>query len=145
VLDRCDQAGCHGPSKNLVQNGSLEILRKANSHATEPECFEQGGANTRGNDARWRVTGDAHSGAVAERVDVTRWNGGDRKLVLTQRLSEQSCLASVTPGRSYSMSAWYKGDWAVSGPSQTKVSIATYYRNASGSWVYWQSNQASGI
>ena len=35
---------------------------------------------------------------------------------------------------------WYKGNWTFSGASPTKVSIATYYRNASGSWVYWQSS-----
>ena len=38
------------------------------------------------------------------------------------------------------MWAWYKGSWASSGRSATKVSIATYYRNAAGSWVYWQSS-----
>ena len=38
------------------------------------------------------------------------------------------------------MWAWYKGSWAFSGPSPTKVSITTYYRNAAGAWVYWQSS-----
>jgi hypothetical protein len=123
---------------NLVQNPSLEKLRAAGS--SEPACFQQAGANVAGNSATWSLTSDAHSGAVAERVDVANWTGGDRKLVLTQRGSEQSCLAAVTPGRTYSMWAWYKGSWTFSGPSPTKVSIATYYRNASGSWVYWQSS-----
>jgi hypothetical protein len=59
---------------------------------------------------------------------------------MTQRLSEQSCLAAVTPGKTYSMWAWYKGSWPVYGLSPTKVSIATYYRNAAGSWVFWQSS-----
>jgi peptidoglycan/xylan/chitin deacetylase (PgdA/CDA1 family) len=123
---------------NLVQNPSLERLRATGS--SEPACFQQAGANVAGNSAAWSLTSDAHSGSVAERVDVTNWTGGDRKLVLTQRGSEQSCLGAVTPGRTYSMWAWYKGSWAFSGPSPTKVSIATYYRNASGSWVYWQSS-----
>ena len=38
------------------------------------------------------------------------------------------------------MWVWYKGAWAFSGPSPTKVSIATYYRNAAGAWVYCQSS-----
>lgn len=123
---------------NLVQNPSLEKLRSSTS--SEPVCFQQAGAGVAGNSAAWSLTSDAHSGSAAERVDVTNWTGGDRKLVPTQRGSEQSCLAAVTPGRTYSMWVWYKGSWAFSGPSPTKVSIATYYRNASGSWVYWQSS-----
>jgi hypothetical protein len=38
------------------------------------------------------------------------------------------------------MWVWYKGNWSWSGSSPTKVSIATYYRNAAGAWVYWQSS-----
>ncbi len=125
---------------NLVQNPSLEALRPVNSTVREPLCFEQGAASGDGNTARWTLTTDAHSGTVAERVDVTNWTAGDRKLVLTQRKAEQSCLATVTPGRAYSMWAWYKGSWAYSGPSPTKVSIVSYYRNAAGTWVFWQSS-----
>jgi peptidoglycan/xylan/chitin deacetylase (PgdA/CDA1 family) len=122
---------------NLVQNSSLERLRASGS---EPTCFQQAGASTAGNTATWSLTTDAHSGTAAERVDVTNWTSGDRKLVLTQRQSEQSCLGAVAPGRTHTMWAWYKGAWAFSGPSPTKVSIATYYRNAAGAWVYWQSS-----
>jgi peptidoglycan/xylan/chitin deacetylase (PgdA/CDA1 family) len=125
---------------NLVQNPSLETLRPAKSPAGEPLCFQQGGASVASNSASWTLTSDAHSGAVAERVDATNWTAGDRKLVLTQRQAEQSCLAAVTPGRTYSMWVWYKGNWAFSGPSPTKVSLASYYRNAAGAWVYWQSS-----
>jgi peptidoglycan/xylan/chitin deacetylase (PgdA/CDA1 family) len=125
---------------NLVQNPSLETLRATASPSTEPVCFQQAGASVASNAAGWSLTNDAHSGSVAARVDVSNWTAGDRKLVLTQRQSEQSCLASVTPGKSYSMWVWYKGNWAFSGPSPTKVSIATYYRNAAGAWVYWQSS-----
>jgi peptidoglycan/xylan/chitin deacetylase (PgdA/CDA1 family) len=122
---------------NLVQNASLERLTNS-SPAAEPVCFQQAGANVASNIANWSLTSDAHSGAVAERVDVPSWTGGDRKLVLTQRQSQASCLAAVSPGHSYSMWVWYKGGWAYSGASPTKVSIATYYRNSAGSWVFWQ-------
>ena len=53
---------------NLVHNGSLETLRAASSPASEPVCFQQGGANVAGNPATWALTSDAHSGTVAERV-----------------------------------------------------------------------------
>jgi peptidoglycan/xylan/chitin deacetylase (PgdA/CDA1 family) len=125
---------------NLLQNPSLETLRPTSSQTSEPACFQLAGANVTANAALWSLTSDAHSGAVAERVDVTNWTGGDRKLVTTQRASEQSCLGAVTPGRTYSMWAWYKGSWPVIGSSLTRVSIATYYRNAAGSWIYWQSS-----
>jgi peptidoglycan/xylan/chitin deacetylase (PgdA/CDA1 family) len=125
---------------NLVQNPSLETLRATKTPAAEPACFQQAGASVTANSSSWTLTSDAHAGVVAERVDVTSWTGGDRKLVMTQRQSEQSCLTTVVPGRSYSMWVWYKGNWTFSGASPTKVSIATYYRNASGSWVYWQSS-----
>jgi peptidoglycan/xylan/chitin deacetylase (PgdA/CDA1 family) len=127
-------------SSNLVQNPSLETLRAQNAPAAEPACFQQAGASTASNTATWSLTNDAHSGSVAEQVNITSWTGGDRKLVLTQRTSEKSCLATVTPGRTYSMWVWYKGSWAYSGASPTKVSIATYYRNAAGTWIYWQSS-----
>jgi peptidoglycan/xylan/chitin deacetylase (PgdA/CDA1 family) len=128
-------------SGNLVQNASLETLPTTNlTPASEPVCFQQAGANVASNVASWSLTSDAHSGSVAEQVNVTSWSGGDRKLVLTQRQSQASCLAAVTPGKTYSMWVWYKGSWAYSGANPTKVSIATYYRNSAGTWVFWQAS-----
>jgi hypothetical protein len=125
---------------NLVQNPSLETLRAKSTPAAEPVCFQQGGANVASHIATWSLTSDAHSGSVAERVDITSWTAGDRKLVLTQRTSEASCLAAVAPGHTYSMWVWYKGSWAYSGSAPTKVSIVTYYKNSSGVWTYWQAS-----
>jgi hypothetical protein len=123
---------------NLVRNPSLEQLRATNTPAAEPVCFQQGGANVAAHIAKWAITSDARTGSVAENVVVSNSTGGDRKLVLTQRQSEASCLAAVTPGRTYSMWVWYKGNWTFHGTGSAKVSIVTYYKNASGSWVYWQ-------
>ena len=84
---------------------------------------------------------------LAKEQEITSLNhrnqlleGEVEKLVLTQRASEKACLAAVTPGRTYSMWVWYKGSWAFSGASPTKVSLATYYRNSAGTWIYWQSS-----
>jgi peptidoglycan/xylan/chitin deacetylase (PgdA/CDA1 family) len=123
---------------NLVQNASLETLRAGNSPAREPVCFQQAGASPQSRIANWSLTNNAHSGNWAETVSVTSWQAGDAKLVLTQRQSEASCLAAVTPGARYSLWVWYTGSWNYSGTNPTKVSIATYYRNPSGAWVYWQ-------
>lgn len=124
------------PANNMVTNADLEKVR-AGGPAAEPVCFQQGGASVASHVASWSLTSDAHSGNVAERVDVSNWAAGDRKLVLTQRGSEKNaCLAAVTPGQNLGFWVWYKGTWG----SSTKVSIATYYQNASGVWTYWQAS-----
>jgi len=125
------------PTKgNLVKNPSLEQVR-GSGPTTEPRCLQQGGAPSPSNVASWSITSDAHSGKVAQRVDVTNWSGGDRKLVVSQRDSEASCLASVKPGTTYSAWVWYQGSWSYAGDSPTKVSIAAYYRDSTGKWTYW--------
>jgi peptidoglycan/xylan/chitin deacetylase (PgdA/CDA1 family) len=135
-------------SLNLIQNPSLELLGKAagnsgntTSDGNEPLCFQQAGAGVGGNIANWSMTTDAHSGNLAQRVDVSNWISGDRKAVITQRASQQACLAAVTPGKTYSMWVWYKGQFLDQGVGMTKVSIATYYRTGTGGnavWNYWQ-------
>lgn len=137
-------------SLNLVQNSSLEALHgvsvapngTTSTDGKEPVCFQQAGSGPAGNTASWSLTNDAHSGNYAEAINVSGWTGGDRKLVVTQRGSESTCLAPVVPGKSYSMWAWYKGNFTDVGSSPTKVSIATYYRTGSGAgavWNFWQS------
>jgi peptidoglycan/xylan/chitin deacetylase (PgdA/CDA1 family) len=139
-----------GPSLNLVQNPSLEQFRGVSiapngtttTDGKEPICFQQAGANVNGTTATWSLTSDAHSGSYAEKVSVSSWTSGDRKLVLSQRGAESNCLAAVTPGKTYSLWVWYKGNFPDTGPGATKVSIATYYRTGPGNnptWNYWQS------
>jgi peptidoglycan/xylan/chitin deacetylase (PgdA/CDA1 family) len=127
-------------SGNLVSNPSLETLPANVTPASEPVCFQQAGANVASNVATWSLTSAAHTGSVAEQVNVTNWTAGDRKLVMTQRQSQSSCLAVVTPGKTYSMWVWYTGSWPYQGATPTKVSIVTYYRNSAGTWVTWQAS-----
>jgi peptidoglycan/xylan/chitin deacetylase (PgdA/CDA1 family) len=134
---------------NRVSNPSLEQLpggAQLGSNAS-PVCWQQGGYGT--NSKTWSLTNDAHSGNIAENLTMTNWVSGDGKLVLTQRQSQTACLAAVTPGKTYSMWVWYKGSWPMAGTplqgtdSSSTVSIATYYRDTSGNWIYWQGSQAS--
>ncbi len=124
---------------NLVQNPSLETVAAGK---TEPTCFQQSGASTLSNTATWSLTSDAHSGTNAQRVDVTQWTAGDRKLIVTQKGSGDGCIATLSPGQSVRVWAWYKGSWAgYGGPSDTtKVSLAVYYRTAAGAYTYWMSS-----
>ena len=131
---------------NLVQNPSLETMHTVGGVATDvPECFQRAGSSTASNTATWTTTTDAHTGSVAEQVDVTAWSAGDRKLVLDMQASHASCLAAVTPGTSYSMWVWFKGAWT-QGTGGASVGIVTYYRTGTGTtadpyvWNYWQSS-----
>lgn len=107
----------------LVKNFSLEA-----GTSTLPTCFQQGAAGS--NTATWLRTTDSHTGAYAQRVDITAHTSGDRKLVIRQDAS--TCAPAVTPGRTYAAQVWFKGTWTGS-----NAKIVTYYRNAAGSWVYW--------
>jgi peptidoglycan/xylan/chitin deacetylase (PgdA/CDA1 family) len=122
------QAGVAGPVPPVgqpLQNASLEADGNGDNL---PDCWSFGtfGSNT----ASWTRTSDAHSGAWAERVDVSAYTSGDRKLVMTQDLGE--CTPTVTPGHRQALSAWYKG----SSPTQ----LVVYYRDQVGKWFYWASS-----
>ena len=112
------------PLSSLVPNYGLEA-----GTSTLPTCFQRGSAGS--NTATWLRTTDAHSGTYAERVDISSYTSGDRKLVSKQDSS--TCAPSVTPGKTYAAQVWFKGAWTGS-----NAKIVTYYRNAAGSWVYWQ-------
>jgi hypothetical protein len=105
---------------NLLANPSLET-----ASGSVPTCWILGGYGT--NTATWTRTTDAHSGAAAERLDVTSWTSGDRKLVSAQDAG--TCAPPATVGRTYTLSAWYK---ATAAPT-----FFAYYRTTAGAWVYW--------
>ncbi|MFI1989556.1 polysaccharide deacetylase family protein [Actinoplanes sp. NPDC020271] len=122
---------------NLVRNPSLEQRRGAGL-AAEPICFQHAGADLAGTTARWsRITG-AHRGVAADQVTVTRWASGDRKLVLSQNTADSSCLAVARPGVRYGTWVWFKGSWPASGAHPATVCVITYYRDATGTWQYWE-------
>jgi peptidoglycan/xylan/chitin deacetylase (PgdA/CDA1 family) len=118
-------AGPVPPVGQPLQNASLEA--DASGDGT-PDCWSFGtfGSNT----ATWTRTSDAHTGTWAERVDISSYTSGDRKLVMTQDLGE--CTPSVTPGNRQALRAWYKGT--------TPTQFAVYYRDALGKWFYWTSS-----
>jgi hypothetical protein len=110
---------------NLLQNASLEAAT-----GSTPTCWALGGYGT--NTFTWSRTSDAHSGSFGETLNVTSYTNGDRKLVSSQ--DSGACAPAVTAGRTYTMTAWYK--------STVPALFFVYYRNSSGSWVYW--TQSSG-
>ncbi|MEV3857203.1 polysaccharide deacetylase family protein [Streptomyces sp. NPDC050095] len=122
------QPGVPGPAPGpTLQNPSLEA-----STSGVPTCFQLGGYGT--NTYAWTYTTDAHTGSRAERVDITAYTDGDRKLVTRQ--DSGTCAPAVTAGHTYTVGLWYKGTW----PAGTLVKISAYLRNAAGTWSYWTSS-----
>jgi peptidoglycan/xylan/chitin deacetylase (PgdA/CDA1 family) len=113
-------------NNNLLKNASLET-----ASGSTPTCWTLGGYGT--NTFAWTRTSDAHSGSFAEALSVSDWTNGDRKLVSTQDTG--ACAPSVVAGRTYTVTVYYK--------SPNRPVIYAYYRNSSGSWVYWA--QSSGL
>jgi peptidoglycan/xylan/chitin deacetylase (PgdA/CDA1 family) len=110
---------------NALTNPSLETTDAA---TTFPSCFQAAGWGT--NTAAWATTSPGHTGTKAEKLTVTNYSSGDAKLL--PNLDLVTCAPSVTPGKTYNVSAWYQS---------TAISqFALYYRDASGAWFYWTSS-----
>ena len=110
-----------GSGSNLLKNPSLE----ESADGVRPTCWTLGGFGT--NTAFFTRTNDAHTGNFAQRVDVTNYSDGDRKVVVMQDLG--ACAPSVRPGQSYVVSNWYK--------STIHPRLVAYYRNTAGGWQFW--------
>jgi peptidoglycan/xylan/chitin deacetylase (PgdA/CDA1 family) len=110
---------------NALTNPSLETNDAATGF---PSCFQAAGWGT--NTAAWATTSPGHTGTKAEKLTMTGYSSGDAKLL--PKLDLVTCAPSVTPGRTYNVSAWYQS---------TAISqFALYYRDASGTWFYWTSS-----
>jgi peptidoglycan/xylan/chitin deacetylase (PgdA/CDA1 family)/archaellum component FlaF (FlaF/FlaG flagellin family) len=107
---------------NMLANASVEIDTGTGS---TPDCWQEGGTGT--STYTWSRTTNAHSGTYAQNVTITAWTSGDRKLVTAQNSS--ACSPRVNPGSTYNLGAWYE--------SNQPTHIIVYYKNSSGSWVYW--------
>ena len=71
------------PPPNVLQNASLEN----GLTSLGPDCWTRSfyeGESGGGSVGTWSHTGDAHSGANAERIEITSFSDGDHKLSSTQ-------------------------------------------------------------
>jgi peptidoglycan/xylan/chitin deacetylase (PgdA/CDA1 family) len=131
VIGGSVEPGVAGPAppaapsgSNGLRNASLDYDSDAD---TAPDCWD---FDTFGNNRiTWSRTTDAHSGPSAERVDISQYVNGDAKLAVRQDLG--LCTPTVTPGRRYVLSAWYK--------SSAAVRFTAFTRDASGRFDFWQS------
>jgi peptidoglycan/xylan/chitin deacetylase (PgdA/CDA1 family) len=122
------QPGVNGPTPppplsttNLLRNPSMESINTTGV----PTCWQRGGYGT--NSYTWSNTTDAEDGANAQRVDVTSYTDGDRKMISPQDLG--ACAPATVVGHTYQVHAWYK--------TNGNVRLAAYYRNSLGGWTFF--------
>src|SRR6185436_19079547 len=86
------------------------------------------GTNTR----TFTLTSDAFDGARAQKLDVTAFSSGGGRLASAQ--DSGTCAPAATPGRTYTVTAFYK--------SNVQPKISVYIRNSSGSWSWFAESSA---
>jgi peptidoglycan/xylan/chitin deacetylase (PgdA/CDA1 family) len=108
------------PGPNLINNPSLES--EVNSGA---EGYEN---NSYGNNAAtFTQTTDAHSGQVADRVQLSNYSSGEAWLGSKMDLGRYAPTPTV--GDNYDLNAYYK--------SSAPALFTIYTRNAKGEWTWW--------
>jgi peptidoglycan/xylan/chitin deacetylase (PgdA/CDA1 family) len=129
---RAGAAAPHG-----VRNPSLETVGHSATvdplmEALHPDaflsCWMRGGYGN--NTVRWHPTRAAHSGRWAQSATITRYAGGDAKLL--QRFDLGACSLPVASGTPYQLGTWYQ--------ATARTQYAVYYRTPSGKWAYWRSS-----
>ena len=111
---------------NMIINSSLEVLASNGF----PYCWQVGdyGVST----ATWTHTSDAYAGDFAEKLQITSYTSGDRKLLPKLDAGQRSgqCAPSVNPGTNYQIEAYYK--------STISAWVPLFYLDANGVWKYWR-------
>jgi hypothetical protein len=110
-----------------LQNASLE---KGSTGSGAPNCFQADGYGA--NTYAFARTTDAHTGTYAEKLTVSTFSSGDRKLMTA--LDQGTCAPAISGGHTYTVGAWYK--------SNASPAIILFYRTANGTWTYWTSSPA---
>jgi len=99
-------APCVAAASASIVNPSLEQDVDRND---VPDCFTTAGWGT--NTATFGRVRQPKTGTWAERLTITSYTDGDRKLIPTMA---PGCAPSVTPGQRYTASVWFKSTvWSV--------------------------------
>ncbi|WP_053660495.1 galactose oxidase-like domain-containing protein [Streptomyces sp. MMG1121] len=106
---------------NLIKNPGFETAGPDDM----PYCWEKSGWGD--NDFGFETTSDAHSGARAMKVTLTRRTDGDRKAMITE---STDCAPVVTVGKQYDLGLWYK-------TTTPDANITLFRHDASAGWQYW--------
>lgn len=118
-------SGPPASGSTTLKNPSLETADASGF----PECWFPGGYGI--NTPVWtRADTGSHTGTYSQRLDMSGYSSGDAKLLPTFDLG--ACSPTISAGKSYNLSAWYK--------STAVTQFALYYRDSAGGWYYWTSS-----
>ena len=106
------------PGTNGVVNPSLETVDPYNSGT--PYCWTQSTTGT--NNATFAETSNAHTGQVAEQINISSFTSGAARLIVKQDLGQ--CAPSVVAGDAYVMSGWYQSARPYGSMSGTEIPTA---------------------
>lgn len=114
------------PVDALVKNSSFETDSNNDGIA---DCWIRGGFGT--SSASYQRVADARSGQWGQRIAMTSFLSGDRKVVqaLDNGQSSGGCALSATGGQQFRLSSWYH--------STTTPRLFVFVRNADGAWRWW--------
>jgi peptidoglycan/xylan/chitin deacetylase (PgdA/CDA1 family) len=114
-----------GPGTGELQNPGLELDTNADAQA---DCWQRAGFGT--NSATFTRSSDAHSGSFAERIDMTSYTDGARRLVVRQ--DDGTCSPAISAGDTATISVWYK--------SNATVRFSIFYRDGGDVWHSWNTS-----
>ncbi|MFF1421809.1 galactose oxidase-like domain-containing protein [Streptomyces sp. NPDC058280] len=106
---------------NLVKNPGFETAGTDGM----PYCWERSGWGD--NDFTFATVADAHSGAKALKVELTRRTEGDRKALITE---SAACAPGVVAERQYDLSLWYRS-------TTPDAAITLFRHDTTTGWQYW--------
>jgi Big-like domain-containing protein len=109
---------------SALQNPSLE------NGSPVPTCWQQGATGT--NTAKYTLVADPFDGKLAQRIDITSFSSGARRLVTTQ--DKGACAPVVIPGHAYLIEAHYH--------ATTAPRFTVYYRTTAGVWKFFTQSAA---
>lgn len=121
------------PSPRRVQNPSMTAfstggIQEGDPISGLPGCFQISGYGGNTFTAARVVSG--RNGGHAEQIKITQYDSGARSVLTRQDAG--ACAPSVTPGRSYRLSAWYTGDW-----THSQAQLTVWYLTATAGWKFW--------
>jgi peptidoglycan/xylan/chitin deacetylase (PgdA/CDA1 family) len=108
---------------NLLVNGSFE---RDGDGDGEPDCWQHSGTGE--NEAIFTLNGEAADGVVAQRIELTSWSSGVRRVVTEQDLG--ACAPLIDPALAYVVRARYI--------ASTPPRFSVYYRTTRGTWTFFE-------
>jgi peptidoglycan/xylan/chitin deacetylase (PgdA/CDA1 family) len=112
----------------IVKNSSLEADADRNG---VPDCWLPSGYGI--NSFAYSRVSDAHTGSWGQKLVVSSFTSGDRRMVQTidKPQSSGGCAPDAVPGTRYRLGAWFRSD--------ATPRLIAFYLDSGGVWRWWVS------